>query len=312
VIQELLQSSLETAGSDADRVLSLWRLLLALATAVFVVVLGLAGLGLIRARRDERPSERRIARSVAAGGIATVTILLFVTIASFTVDAERRSPRAAGLLVKVTGHQWWWEVEYVDSMPQRRLTTANEIHIPVGRPVMVQLESQDVIHSLWVPSLGGKTDLIPGKTNTHWIEARRPGVYRGQCAEFCGHQHALMGLLVVAESPAEFARWYDRQLAVPAAPTDSVTARGQEVFLTRTCVMCHAIEGTPAGSRVGPPLTHLGSRRTLAAGTLANTKGHLAGWILDPQRIKPGVRMPPNPLPAAELHALLAYLGSLK
>jgi cytochrome c oxidase subunit 2 len=184
--------------------------------------------------------------------------------------------------------------------------------VPVGRPVVVELRSADVIHGFWIPNLGVKRDLIPGETTSIWFQADAPGVYRGQCAEFCGHQHAKMALLVVAEPADSFAGWLARQRDSASTPADSLARRGQEVFLASSCVMCHAIQGTPAGSRVGPNLTHLAGRGTLAAGTLPNTRGNLAGWILDPQRIKPGVRMPPNEIAPDDLHALLAYLEGLK
>jgi cytochrome c oxidase subunit 2 len=216
------------------------------------------------------------------------------------------------LAVTLVGHQWWWEVQYHDSVASHRLTTANEIHIPVGRPVLVTLESHDVIHSFWVPRLHGKRDLIPGYTNRIWLRADRPGAYRGQCAEFCGQQHANMALWVVAEPQAQFDAWYRAQLLPAAAPADSTRIAGQKAFLGGSCVMCHTIRGTPTGGRNGPDLTHLGSRRTLAAGTLPNTPGHLGGWVVDPQGIKPGTTMPPNNLRPDELRALIAYLEGLK
>jgi cytochrome c oxidase subunit II len=203
-------------------------------------------------------------------------------------------------------------VEYRDVVAQRGATTANEIHVPVGRMVVLELRSTDVIHSFWPISLGAKRDQIPGKENSLWLRADRPGVYRGQCAEFCGHQHAKMAFLVVAERPDSFERWLATQRDTAATPADSLTRRGQEVFLGSSCVMCHAIAGTPAGSRIGPDLTHLAGRRTIAAGTLPNTRGNLAGWIVDPQTIKPGAKMPPNLLPPADLQALLAYLETLR
>jgi cytochrome c oxidase subunit 2 len=178
--------------------------------------------------------------------------------------------------------------------------------------VVFELRSADVIHSLWPPNLNGKRDLIPGNDNTIWFQADSAGVYWGQCAEFCGHQHAKMRFLVIAEPPDSFARWLARQRDTAMTPTDSVAKRGQEVFLASSCVMCHAIAGTPAGSRIGPDLTHLASRRTIAAGVLPNTRGHLGGWIVNPQAIKPGVRMPPNRLNADDLQALLTYLETLK
>jgi cytochrome c oxidase subunit 2 len=178
--------------------------------------------------------------------------------------------------------------------------------------VVLILNADDVIHSFWVPNLAGKKDLVPGRTQTFWFQADTPGVYRGQCAEFCGYQHAKMGLLVIADPPAQYAAWASAAQSAPPPPTDPVAARGQQVFLTSSCAMCHAIQGTPAGSHAGPDLTHLASRQTIAAGALRNTRGSLAGWIVDPQRIKPGAHMPPNQLAPQDLEALLTYLQTLK
>jgi cytochrome c oxidase subunit 2 len=169
-----------------------------------------------------------------------------------------------------------------------------------------------VIHSFWIRELHGKQDMIPGRQNSTWLRADRPGVWKAQCAEFCGHQHAKMLFDVIAEPPERFRQWYVSQLASAQEPTDSSARRGRDVFMRGACILCHAINGTPAGSRVGPDLTHLASRPSIAAGTLPNTRGHLAGWIVDPQRIKPGARMPANQLSSADLSALLDYLQSLR
>jgi cytochrome c oxidase subunit 2 len=192
------------------------------------------------------------------------------------------------------------------------VTTANEIHIPVGRVVHFKLRSNDVIHSFWVPNLHGKTDLIPGHIADTWIRADRAGTYRGQCAEFCGYQHAHMALTVVAETEGQFRNWYAAQLQSAIQPATQQQARGRQVFLSSTCIMCHRIQGTDAGGAVGPDLTHIASRQTIAAATLENTREHLRQWILDSQAIKPGNRMPPNPLNAEDLEALLDYLQTLK
>ncbi|HEU4629784.1 MAG TPA: cytochrome c oxidase subunit II [Gemmatimonadaceae bacterium] len=314
------QSALHPAGPQARKVSDLWWFALIVSTVVYVVTIGALLWAAWRARRREHAgaplppdSERRMTRAVAAGVGATVALLLVFFVYDLSVGRTLSPPPGGDpLTINVIGHQWWWEVQYPDTTPHGRFTTANEIHVPVGRPVVLLLTSTDVIHSIWVPNLAGKKDLIPGYTQSVWFQADTAGVYRGQCAEFCGHQHAKMALVVVAEPPAEFQRWLaqSRQPALP--PTDSVTRRGQEVFLTGPCVMCHAIDGTPAGSNVGPNLTHLASRRTLGAGTLPNTRGHLAGWIVDPQRVKPGVWMPPNQLAPRDLEALLTYLQSLK
>jgi cytochrome c oxidase subunit II len=265
----------------------------------------------------EEPSDDRRERSMRTTVIvatAATTIILFVfLILDLSVGrAITTNPGPEALQVRVTGHQWWWEIQYRDSLPQNWATTANEIHVPVGRPVVFELRSTDVIHSLWPPNLNGKRDLIPGNENSIWFQADSAGVYRGQCAEFCGHQHAKMAFLIVAEPPDSFSAWLVRQRDTAMTPTDSVALRGQEVFLASSCVMCHAIGGTPAGSRIGPDLTHLASRRTIAAGTLPNTRGNLAGWIVNPQGIKPGVRMPSTRLDSDDLQALLTYLETLK
>jgi cytochrome c oxidase subunit 2 len=216
------------------------------------------------------------------------------------------------LSIQVVGHQWWWELHYPDAVPSQAITTANEIHIPVGRPVELELASRDVIHSFWAPSLHGKRDLIPGHGSRLVVQADRPGVLHGQCAEFCGLQHANMGFLVVAEPADEFEAWRAAQRRPPPAPADAVQARGPRVFLSAPCAMCHAVQGTPAGGQNGPDLSHVASRRRLAAGTVANTSESMSRWIADPHQLKPGTRMPPTALEPADLEALTAYLESLK
>jgi cytochrome c oxidase subunit 2 len=216
------------------------------------------------------------------------------------------------LIIEVNGRQWWWDVRYNPSIPSQIVTTANEIHIPVGRPIVLRLGSGDVIHSFWVPNLHGKMDMIPGRTQELSLQADRPGVYRGQCAEYCGHQHAHMALTVVAEPEDQFNAWYQAQLQSAPAPATESQIYGQKVFLSKPCVMCHRIQGTEAGGRLGPDLTHVASRQTIAAGTLPNTREHLAQWIVNSQSVKPGNRMPPIPVAGNELNALLDYVQSLK
>jgi cytochrome c oxidase subunit II len=248
---------------------------------------------------------------VATG--ATIAILFVFLIFDVLVGRSiTTNPGKGALQIRVTGHQWWWEVQYRDSLPKNWVTTANEIHVPVGRPVVFELRSTDVIHSFWPPNLSPKRDQIPGDENSLWFRADSAGVYRGQCAEFCGHQHAKMAFLIIADPPSEFAGWLGRQRDTALTPTDSLARRGKDVFMASPCVMCHAISGTSAGSRIGPDLTHLASRRTLAAGTLPNTRENLMGWIVDPQAIKPGVKMPANQLSGPDLVALVAYLETLK
>jgi cytochrome c oxidase subunit 2 len=210
------------------------------------------------------------------------------------------------------GHQWWWQVVYRDAQADRMVITANELHVPVGKPVKLVLTSRDVIHSFWVPSLHGKTDLIPGKTNEITIQADAPGQYRGQCAEFCGYQHAKMGLVVVAEDEGSFRAWLEAQRRSAGEPASAEARRGREVFLRTSCVMCHTVRGTIAGATTGPDLTHLASRLTIAAGALPRSRGNLQGWVANPQSVKPGVLMPATSLPSEDLQALVTWLEELE
>jgi cytochrome c oxidase subunit 2 len=312
------QTILGAAGPQAAGIEWLWWLFVAVCGVVYLLVLVALLAAVLRPRRDvdlSAPAPSRRVGSVVTGAVAVTVVLLFVLLVS-SVRTGRSSlqgladPGHVG--ITITGQQWWWQVEYESPLPSQRLVTANEIHIPVGRPVLLKLQSTDVIHSFWVPNLAGKKDLIPGHENYLWIQADREGTYRGQCAEFCGHQHAHMAFLVIAEPPDRFAAWLEAQRRPAAEPQDETARRGREVFLSGPCAMCHSVRGTPAGGRTAPDLTHLASRRTLAAGTLPNTPGHLAGWIADAQRIKPGNRMPTMAIGAEDLQALLKYLQGLE
>lgn len=315
-----LHSALDPAGPQAERIGDLWWLMFWVSAAVFALVMAALLAPLFRrGRGPEVPgpipeeSRRRITRVVAgAVGVTVIVlfVLLFASVGTGRALGSLSQPQA--LTIKLTGLQWWWRVEYQDPVPSRMVTTANEIHIPTGRPVLIRLESRDVIHSFWVPSLHGKRDLIPGHPGEIWIEAERPGVYRGQCAEFCGYQHAKMGLLVIAEPPERFAAWLDAQRRPAVEPATPAQKRGRELVETLPCALCHTVQGTEASGKTGPDLTHLASRRTLAAGTLPNTPGNLAGWIVDPQGVKPGNHMPANLMGSEDLQALLSYLGSLQ
>jgi cytochrome c oxidase subunit 2 len=313
------QSVQNPAGPQSQRLYSLWIFLLIVATLVFVAVVGAAFFAVrVASRRSEAPRQdatthRGLTRIIAAATGVTVVILFSFFIYSLTTGRALASlPAKSALTIHITGVQWWWDVEYVDTVPNRRVVTANEIHVPVGVPVQIIATAHDVIHSFWVPNLQGKKDLIPGHTTATWFQADTAGLYRGQCAEFCGHQHANMALWVVAEPREAYEKWYAGQLQTPPPPSDSLVRAGQDVFLSKSCVMCHNIGGTLAGSHVGPDLTHLASRRSIAAGTLANTRANLQAWIQDPQGIKPGSRMPGTTLSPAEVKALVAYLETLK
>ncbi len=319
------QSSVDGVSAQAARIAQLMGFFFIFLAAIFAIVMAFALWTLTRRHRgiDQEPLERthqpaastetRL-RNVTLGATLATTVILFgLLIASVAAGASVSNIKGSnGLVIRVTGNEWWWSVTYAPQDPQRMFTTANEIHIPVGRPVEIEGQSQDVIHSFWVPNLQGKMDLIPSRVNTQWIEAERPGRYRGQCAEFCGLQHAHMALWVVAESEADFDKWVEAQLQPAAAPNDARLIRGQQVFLSSSCVLCHSIRGTPAGGQNAPDLTHFGSRMTIAAGTLPNNMGNLGGWISDPQRIKPGNKMATVPIQPADLQPLLDYLESLR
>ena len=340
------QSALETGGPAAAEIGALWNLMLAIGTFTTVVVIVTLAWALFRRRRpDELPpeadrepdtrgelrndesggrgredrgpprSERTGARWMVIGGVVfpvvVLTVLFVFSLRSLGALAPARGDEAA-LTIEVTGRQWWWEVRYLDAEPAREVKTANEIRIPAGARVRVQLRALDVIHSFWVPGLQGKTDMIPGRTTVTWLQADRPGAWRGQCAEFCGLQHAKMALVVVAEEPARFAAWLEAQRLPAAEPQDSVTLAARDAFLGTGCTFCHTVRGTPAAGRTGPDLTHVASRLTLAAGELPNTFGHLTGWVAHPQALKPGSHMPAVPLEPRELHAVVHYLRTLR
>lgn len=308
-------SSLDPRGPAAAEIADLWWLMFWLAAVLFVATLAVLFYGLWRARRrqvDHPPplSDRTL---VVVGGVAIPAVALLIVLVFSVRTGTGLSPTAnpSALTVEVIGHQFWWEVRY----PEQEVVTANEIHIPVGTPVQLRLTSVDVIHSFWVPQLHGKMDLIPGKTNSFWIEAAEAGVYRGICAEFCGIQHARMQFLVLAEPADQFSEWLAAQQQPAMQASDPVLQRGLAVFFEADCAACHTIRGismTEATGEVGPDLTHFGSRRTIAAATLENTRGNLGGWVLNPQEIKPGNRMPPTTLDTESFHALLTYLQSLK
>jgi cytochrome c oxidase subunit 2 len=237
--------------------------------------------------------------------LAVVFVLSLTTMAKFPLTATGDGPSE----IRVIGHQWWWEVQYLLG-PRDQVTTANEIHIPVGRAMTIELRTHDVIHSFWVPRLHGKVDLVPGQVNRVRLQADHEGVYRGQCAEFCGLQHAHMGLEIVAQPPEAFTAWLARQRAPAAEPT-GLAAEGKTVFARSACVGCHRIAGVSDG-KVGPDLTHFGSRRAIAAGMLPMTLENVAAWIENPAVLKPGAKMPALPLTKDETRALAGYLVSLK
>lgn len=304
-------NTLDAAGPAAASIARLSVGLIVAATIVFAVVSVLLVWPVLRSARAERDTSEdngREARWIVLGGIVVPAVVFAVILVVSYAAMHANARSSAAYEVDVIGHQWWWEVHY----PGQGFTTANEIHIPVGTPVRVHVTTADVIHSFWVPQLQGKADGITGRVNETWLQADRPGVYRGECAEFCGHEHAHMAFVVVAETPGSYAAWVANERRLAVVPTDSSALIGQRVFLEQSCSYCHTIRGTPAGARVGPDLTHLASRHTLASGTIDFNRGNLAAWIENPDRIKPGTKMPPVQLDGPTLGALVAYLESLR
>jgi cytochrome c oxidase subunit 2 len=317
------QSALEPAGIQAARIHDLWLLTLGICSLVFAAVLAALLLALWRSSRSTAATpadvtslvepEPRIKRSVLVA-VGVSTLLLFGLVLA-DVQTDRllgRMPLTDAVHVELTAHQWWWEARYDDAQPAKIFTTANEMHIPVGRPVIMTLKSNDVIHTFWLPSLHGKKDMIPGRTSLIRLRADQAGTYRGQCAEFCGMEHAMMAFLVTAEENDKYEAWADSQRHEASNVLDAQQSRGRQVFMERSCVMCHTVQGTGANAVLGPDLTHVASRRTLASGVLPNNRQQLAAWITQPQKLKPGTNMPATPLSAEELDSLLAFIDTLK
>jgi cytochrome c oxidase subunit 2 len=322
-MMDALHDVLAPFGPQAGHVRELWLLTLVICTLVFAAVLAALAVALWRAPRGDaasppdlsavrRPEPGKRHGVVAAVTASTLLLLVLIVASVFTDRALARLSTEGALRLEVTAHQWWWEVRYVEPQVADSFITANEIHVPTGRPVIVTLKADDVIHSFWVPSLAGKKDLIPGRTSTLEFRADRDGVYRGQCAEFCGFQHALMAFFVVADPPERYAAWADAQRQPAKEPAGEQQLRGRSIFMQSSCAMCHAIDGTSAQALRGPNLTHLASRGTLAAGALANTPEDLKRWIADPQKIKPGTYMPPTALSSDDMDALVGYLQTLR
>jgi cytochrome c oxidase subunit 2 len=313
------QSALDPRGPHAEELASLFWIFTGVSAFVWLAVMAVLLVGLAR-RVPERPdplaieprSERR--RLVLVGGAVLATLLTVIALTAVSYFSQRQlfAHERPGVSIKVTGYQWWWDVRYEGDLPDRTFTTANEIYVPVGVPVTVKLAANDVIHSFWVPSLMGKMDLIPGQDNQIQFIASRPGVYRGQCAEFCGWQHAHMAMFVVALPKLEFDAWQVAQRAPAVPPADAERQKGADLFASKACVMCHTIRGTSAGSRVGPDLTHFGSRRSIASATLPMSRGNIAAWIIDPQGVKPGVNMPNVSIAPEEIDPLVSYLAGLR
>ena len=307
-----VQSALTPAGDQAADIGVVWTLMVWVCGPVYALVLLALAIAMWR-NRGPVVADRVLERGLLGWSITIAALLTVLTATSFAIDRRLHAPAQDPLHVRVTAKQWWWQVDYIDDAdPARNVTTANELHLPAGRPARIELRSSDVIHSLWIPVLAGKEDMIPGHDNSIVITPRAAGTYRGQCAEFCGLQHAHMALDVVVETPQAFADWRTRQLAPANAPKDAAAARGQLLFEQGPCALCHSIRGTSAGGITGPDLTHFASRRTLAAGTLQLDRTTVAAWIVDPHRYKPGNQMPKVPLDAQQVDAITDYLMGLQ
>ena len=302
------------ASPQAHALTTLFEGVLIVLGAIFLLVTGLVIFMIVRYRdRPGAPEARQIFGSTALEVVWTLIplgILAVFSVFMMFADSAADPPIPDGRKpdLEVVGHQWWWEINY----PGSGVVAANEIHIPVGKQILIELKSADVIHDFWVPELGGKIDAVPGHPNTLWIEADAPGTYLGSCGEFCGAEHTWMRFRVIAQSEADFDAWQRAQLVVPATPSAPEALAGERLFTDKTCVNCHAIAGTVANQLIGPDLTHLASREMLAGEAAKNTPAELYKWLKNPNAIKPASHMPNFKLSDAEAHQLVAYLEGLK
>ena len=303
-------SAVSPQAPQSHVIARVWWLMFGLAIAVYLVVGGFIIVALLRRPRDdEAGAARRENRFIWLGGIIVPALILgFLGVVTVRATADIRGTKGRPVQIEVVGRRWWWEVRY----PSDGIVSADEVHVPVGRPVNIRLRSDDVIHSFWVPQLMGKVDMLPDHANNIHFTAQRAGTYLGECAEFCGLQHARMRFMVVAQAPADFDVWTLRHRGPAHAPATEEEARGQMVLVRSACAGCHTVRGTEAIGRAGPDLSDVGSRATIGAGTVPNDTGNLAGWVVNSQSIKPGNLMPPVSLEPGELQALVAYLQSLK
>lgn len=308
-----LQSAVHPQGAAASDIAFIWWLMLVGAVVIFAGVLSLLLYGLLarQPRREVSPKVFIVGGGLVFPGVVLTALLVYTVIVGARLTAD---PTRDALTIEVTGHMWWWEVNYPGAGGVPALVTANELRIPVGRPVALRVRSADVIHSFWVPNLAGKIDMIPGRVNQLTLQADTPGIFRGQCAEFCGLQHTQMALHVVVQSQEEWDAWFASRRAAPAVPVTEVALHGRRLFAEAGCVACHAVRGLsdpPAG--LGPDLTHMGSRPTIAAGLLPNNRGNLVAWIASAQTLKPGSKMPSfHNLDGESLTALATYLSGLE
>ncbi len=313
----MTNGAFDPQGPIAQDIADLWWLMLALGAAVFVVFAVVLGIGLARGEASNEPeAPGRPNRLVVVFGVGMTSVVLLVvlgaTLATMRTVPGRGAPEDA-LVIEVVGYQYWWEFRY----PDHDVVTANEVHLPVGRPVELRLTSADVIHSFWIPELGGKLDLLPNDINTLVLEADEPGEHFSICAEFCGLQHAKMGFVAVVQPAADFVTWLEEQARPATVPSEARAVRGEQVFADAGCASCHRVRGRGAGVDPGaevkaPDLTHLASRSTLGAATVANRSAELRAWVADPHTVKEGIAMPATDLAPDDLDAVVAYLEGLR
>ncbi len=309
------QSALNAEGQAAIALKWLIVLIVLVCALVWAAVVAVLFWALLRRRKEAaagKEADHRLRLAVYSALAATAIIVAGLSVASFYATRTLYAGSPPQATVHAKAQQWWWQFTYEDAQGRPLFSTANELHIPVGKDVLIVLESLDVIHSLWIPALAGKQDMIPGRRNELRLHAIKPGIYRGQCAEFCGIQHSHMALVVVAEDENDYAAWLAEQQKPAEEPSSAEAAAGRAVFLAKPCAACHAVRGTAAKGSTGPDLTHIGSRQTLGAGLLDVTRGSLAAWIADPQTLKPGNNMPLVPLSSEELQQVSAYLEGLR
>jgi cytochrome c oxidase subunit 2 len=309
----LPQTTVFPASDYGDMIQSLYSLIFWMAVVVFIGVEGFLLYTVIRFRRkraDEMPAQTHgNMRLEVAWTVLPSIVLLVISIPSIgTIFESDTIPSKVDVHIKVTGHQWWWEVEYQDL----GVVTANEFHLPVGKTVSVNLASADIVHSFWVPRMGGKVDVFPNRSNHLWFTPKETGEFYGQCVEFCGMQHANMRMRLFVDTPAQFDEWVQRQRQPAPQPDGALAQRGAQVFQKTACVSCHTIRGTKAEAKIGPDLTHVGGRKTIAAGIMDNTTENLTRWVRDPQGVKVESKMIKVPLTDQDLAAVVAYIQSLK
>lgn len=308
----LLDSIFQSASTQAEDINNLHLYFLYAAGFILFTVIVCTVLVLYKFRYKEgKPYEAKSLSQkweILTIGIPTVLVVLFFILTVRTMHRVLPAVNGRNPDVVITGHQFWWEANY----PAQKVTTANEIHLPAGRTILLKLLSADVIHDWWIPEFGNKMDLVSGKENYLWLNIKKPGVYKGTCSEFCGAQHANMRLIVIAEGEDDYERWLKSHAVIPAPFTDTAAQIGQKLFAEKTCGNCHTISGTTANGRDGPDLTHLASRKTLLTGLLENNKDNLGKWIQKPQEIKPGAKMPNFLLNKQSTEEIVAYLSSLK